>query len=67
MKTLNVELSIDEITTMIKTMEYYYGMSLRIEMNPSEYAPSVIKEVMDHNKIIKELVPKLRERLNNDL
>ena len=63
MKTLNVELSIDEITTMIKTMEYYYGMSLRIEMNPSEYTPSVVKEVIEHNKIIKELVPKLRDIL----
>lgn len=63
MKTLNVELSIDEITTMINTMEYYYGMSLRIEMNPSEYAPSVVKEVIEDNRIIKELVPKLRDML----
>lgn len=63
MKTLNVELSIDEITTTIKTMEYYYGMSLRIEMNPSEYAPSVVKEVIEHNKVIKELVPKFRAML----
>ena len=63
MEKLDVKLTKHEIAIIIKTLQYYYGMSLRIEMNPSQYLPSVVKEVMDCNKVIKELEPALRDML----